>query len=96
MSPADGGGEWSDAFRASAVADLLAALTGCDADEILGLLQKRYTGVNSDDLERIISETEDIPVLLQQRRANADSDELERMIREEDTTMVRKFWSWPV
>ncbi len=96
MSLADRGDDWGDAFRASAVVDLLAALAGCDADEILGLLQKRYAGVDSDDLEQIITETEHIPELLQRRHANAGSDELQRMLREEDATLVRKLWSWPV
>lgn len=59
--------EWSDAFRASAVPDLLAALAGCETEEILDLLQRRYASVDSDELERIIREPEDNPDPLQGR-----------------------------
>lgn len=92
----DASSEWSQAFRASAVPDLLAALGGCDVQEILDLLQRRYASADSDKLEQLIGETEDIPDLLQRRYESTDSDDLAQLIREADTTMLRKFWPWPV
>ncbi len=73
--------EWSQAFRASAVPDLLAALAGCDVQEILDLLQRRYASADSDKLEQLIGETQDIPDLLQQRYESTDSDDLDSIER---------------
>jgi hypothetical protein len=88
-------GEWRDAFRASAVPDLLAALSGCETEDILDLLGRRYASYDSETLEEIVRESEELPDLLARRYASVDSAELERL-REEDDAMLRKFWSWPV
>ncbi len=48
--------EWSCAFRASAVPDLVAALAGCEREDILNLLQRRYASADWDEAERIIRE----------------------------------------
>jgi hypothetical protein len=63
VSSSDGEHQWSYAFRASAVPDLLAALAGCEREDILDLLQRRYASADSDELERIIREREHLPDL---------------------------------
>ncbi len=90
------GDEWAGAFRKSAAPDLVAALAGCETEEILDLLQERWGSLDSDDLDRIAHETEGTVDHLQRRYESADSDELEQMIRQEDRTNLRKFWSWPL
>ncbi len=51
--------EWGDAFRASSAPDLVAALAGCETEEILELLNgRRYARLESDEFEQIIRETD--------------------------------------
>ncbi|MGO9753397.1 MAG: hypothetical protein ACLP8S_14565 [Solirubrobacteraceae bacterium] len=52
MSSSDGEHEWSDAFRTSAVPDLVAAIAGCQTQEILDLLPRRYASADADKLDQ--------------------------------------------
>ncbi len=52
VSSSDGEHEWSDAFRTSAVPDLVAAIAGCQTQEILDLLPRRYASADADKLDQ--------------------------------------------
>lgn len=97
MSGSEAEQAWGNEFRASAVPDLVAALAGCETQEILDLLgQPRYASFESKELERIVAEAERIPQLLRQRYEDAESAELRHMMREADTDLLHTLWSWPV
>jgi hypothetical protein len=53
----DGEYEWSYSFQPNSIPALCAALGGSENDDILDLLERRYTGVGSYDLERILRAT---------------------------------------
>jgi hypothetical protein len=57
-SMSDGGEyEWADTFAAHDVPKLVAALGGTSDQPIVELLQQRYTGAGSYELERIVRMT---------------------------------------
>ena len=55
----DGEYEWSYRYPPSSVGMLLSALGGADGQDILDLLEDRYTGRRSYDLEAVLRETKD-------------------------------------